>query len=246
MTQWRHGTCTPAHTKPPAHISAHPLICPLLPRRVAKLREILHRMGEEIQVFCSPLALATLGRLLLVALPSLAGSSLPAGHRATETLAPAPALRGRHAHSPSTDTRVLPKRKPGNGNVRENLRILMEYYIPLQLQHAHSHRWIFANISLQENQGIATTEEINSFIHSNLFSGTVFRILHSHLNTSNTSFSRPFVSKKNEERGTLIYSCSRPRILRVVISILYRVIQKDCQLYFLFDKFYKMTRCTTR
>ena len=40
------------------------------------------------------LALATLGRLLSVALPSRARSSLPGVHRATETQAPAPACGG--------------------------------------------------------------------------------------------------------------------------------------------------------
>ena len=84
----------PAHlltSKPPAHTYAHPLICPL--RQVELQNSEKASLAGKLTSLLT-LALATLGRLLLVALPSLARSSLPAGHRATETLAPAPACGG--------------------------------------------------------------------------------------------------------------------------------------------------------
>ena len=109
MTQWRHGTCTPAHSKPPAHLDAHTLICPPLSTRVAKRKPPCQRKKEMQGDGLLTLGLAPLGRLLLVALPSLARSSLPAGHRATETLAPAPALHAGEAAACTPAKATLPQ-----------------------------------------------------------------------------------------------------------------------------------------
>ena len=108
-------------SKPPAHTYAHPLICPqcLVELQNSEKASLAGKLTSLLT-----LALATLGRLLLVALPSLARSSLPAGHRATETLAPAPACGGGCTQPPfhkcSIFANVL---KSGDCNVRENQRI---------------------------------------------------------------------------------------------------------------------------
>ena len=109
MTQWRHHlhTCSPTcpHICPPTHLPTA-LRVELPSSEKASLAR-----REEIDVFAHLGVGLLWAAFSLVALPSLARSSLPAGHRATETLAPAPALHAGeaaactlHTTHPSTET----------------------------------------------------------------------------------------------------------------------------------------------
>ena len=101
MTQWRHQlhTCS-RQTSCPHICPPPPTPLPTERHRASRGRCKLTRREKAAantdgkSVAGLTLALATLGRLLSVALPSRARSSLPGVHRATETQAPAPACGG--------------------------------------------------------------------------------------------------------------------------------------------------------
>ena len=114
MTQWRHHLHTCSATCP--HMPCPPTHLPTaLREELPNSEKASLGRREEINGFAHLGVGLLWAAFSLVALPSLARSSLPAGHRATETLAPAPALRGRHAHShPSILANISAKENQGN------------------------------------------------------------------------------------------------------------------------------------